>query len=72
MALKLSTILLAFTSVLILVSATLMVYVIYQLTSAGDTDKVEDYWKTKKLFVISPTVLNVMSLAVMGAYFAFL
>lgn len=61
----LSTILLGFVAVSMLVSVVLMAVATYRMTSAATDAKVSDYWVNNKLFVITPTVTNVLSMALL-------
>lgn len=58
-----TTILLSFVAVLLLMTVIIMGYVIYTMRGTGS---LADYWKSKRLFVIAPTVLNVVSMFVLG------
>lgn len=65
-----STILLAFVTVLILISTVLMGFVTYRTTVALDAVKANEFFSANKLLMLSPTVMNVVSMAVLGALFA--
>lgn len=65
-----STILLAFVTVLLVVSAGLISFTMYRLANPTPTDTVASFWTKNKLFVITPTVINVLAMAVLGVLFA--
>lgn len=65
-----STILLVLATVLIVVSVALLGFVMYRLSNSAATDKTDDFWKKNKLFVMAPSVMNVVSMALLGALFA--
>lgn len=68
-SLGLYTILLGFVAVSILVSAVLMGFTIYKIASAAAGATVADLWKDNKLFIITPTVVNVLALILVGVMY---
>lgn len=62
-----SSILLVLTTVLIVISVALMGLVVYR---AATTTAVADFWKDNKLYMMAPTVMNVVSMALLGVLFA--
>lgn len=61
-----STILLAFVLVVVVISSGLLAYLCYH-TYSNPTGKYEDLWKSKKkLILLAPTILNLLSAAVLG------
>lgn len=61
------TILLSFVILLLVVSVSLMGYTLYLISAAANTDKVVDHFTARrKLFLIAPTVMNIMAMAVIA------
>lgn len=65
-----STILLGLATVLILISVAVSAWVLYRTMNAGDTVAVKDFRVANKLYMIAPTVMNVVSMALLGVLFA--
>lgn len=70
-----STILLAFVTVLILVSTAVVGFVTYRLKGAAGVTgttvpTVAQFWTSNKMFMFAPTIMNVVSMAVLGVLFA--
>ena len=64
-----TTILLAFVAVLLVVSVGLISFTMYRLSKASATDTVSNFWTQNKLFLITPTVVNVVAMALLGVLF---
>lgn len=58
------TILLASVIVLVVVSVSLMGFAMYRVTTGTGT--LAEFWKNNKLFLITPTVINVMAMALLA------
>lgn len=65
-----STILLGLATVLILVSVAVSAWVLYRTMNAADIVLVKDFRVANKLYMIAPTVMNVVSMALLGVLFA--
>lgn len=65
-----SSILLVLTTVLIVISVALMGLVVYRAANAAGTVTVNTFWATNKLYMMAPTVMNVVSMALLGVLFA--
>lgn len=65
-----STILLVLATVLIVISVALLGFVMYRLSISTVTDKTTDFWRNNKLFMMAPSVMNVVSMALLGVLFA--
>lgn len=61
-----STILLALVAVLLVVSVGMIGFVMFQM-SKDTASTASAFWASKKWFLLAPTVMNVVSLAVLGA-----
>lgn len=65
-----STILLVLATVLIVISVALLGFVMYRLSISTVADKTTDFWNKNKLFMMAPSVMNVVSMALLGVLFA--
>lgn len=62
-----STILLALIIVVLLISVGLMGFVMYHVSLTTNNAKTyQELWSKKKLYMIAPTVMNVLSIALIG------
>lgn len=60
------TILLALIIILLVVSVSLIGFTVFRMTKAAANDKTEDFWKANKMFLLTPTVMNVMAMALLA------
>lgn len=61
------TILLSFVILLLVVSVSLMGYTLYLISAADAKETVVDHFTTRrKLFLIAPTVMNIMAMGVIA------
>lgn len=63
-----STILLAFVVVVLVISVGLLGYLNYHVSLAANKELKygENLWATKKLFLLAPTIINLLSIALLG------
>lgn len=64
--LSFATILSGIVVVLLLISVGMMGFVTYKLGSADPAETVADFWKGKKFLLLTPTVMNVLSMVLVG------
>lgn len=63
-----STILLAFVIVILVISVGVLGFLIYHVSAtSNNTNTYETLWTNKKLILLAPTIMNVLSIAVLGA-----
>lgn len=63
-----STILLAFVIVVLVISVGMLGFLNYHVSLAANKELKygDDLWNTKKLFLLAPTIINLLSIAVLG------